>query len=154
VPRDAFPVEVVRVVDGDTLVAVRPGSTRQLKVRMLGVDSPESVKPGTAVACFGHQASAFLRRLLPRGHRVLAAYEVEREDSYHRQLWDLWLPDGTYVEAVLGASGLVRPDPFPPNVTYAAAIALAVRTAHDRRRGLWGSCALTAAFPQLAKRGQ
>jgi len=151
VPTDAFGVTVTRVVDGDTVIARRDGATATVRVRVLGVDSPESVKPGTPVACYGHQASAFTRMLLPAGTRMRAAYEVDHQDVYGRELWDLWFPDGRYFEAILAASGTVRPDPFPPNITYAAPIAAAVRAAHDQRRGLWGACALTRAFPQLAR---
>jgi micrococcal nuclease len=146
---DAFPVTVVRVVDGDTLVARHSGA--EVRVRLLGVDSPESVKPGTPVACFGHQASDFLRRLLPAGTVLRAAYEVEQHDAYGRELWDLWFGDGRLLQGVLAASGTVRPYPYKPNITYARPIAEAARAAHDARRGLWGACALTAAYPQLAK---
>lgn len=144
----AFDATVVRVVDGDTVIAQVGGRGPKLRVRLVGVDTPETVKPNTPVACFGHQASSFTRSLL-QGRRVRAAYEQERTDSYGRQLWDLWLPDGRYVQGLLVASGAARAYPYRPNTTYADVLADAQRRAERERRGLWGSCSATAAFPQL-----
>jgi micrococcal nuclease len=149
VPHDAFVATVVRDVDGDTILARATGGDAVLRVRVVGIDSPESVKPDTPVACYGHEAAALTASLLPKGARVRAAYEVEHQDRYGRELWDLWLPDGRFLQTVLAASGTVRPDPFPPNTLYAVPIAAAARRAHDAARGLWGHCALSAAFPQL-----
>ena len=148
-PHDAFAVTVVRVVDGDTILARVGGRGGDLRVRILGIDSPESVKPNTPVACYGHEASALTRRLLPGGVQLRAAYEVEHQDRYGRELWDLWLADGRFLATVLAASGTVRPDPFQPNTAYAAPIEAAAREAHDAGRGLWGHCAFSAAFPQV-----
>src|SRR4051794_32279111 len=72
-PRDAFRATVDRVVDGDTFVARRDG--RLLRVRLIGIDAPESVKPDAPVECFGKEAARFLQRLLPEGAIVRAAYE-------------------------------------------------------------------------------
>src|SRR3954454_14983088 len=58
---------VVRVVDGDTL-HVRLGGVEE-KVRYIGIDTPESVKPGTPVQCFAKRASAYNERLVG-GERV------------------------------------------------------------------------------------
>jgi micrococcal nuclease len=71
-PGDAFPATVERVVDGDTFIAVRDG--RRVRVRLIGVDAPESVKPDAPVECYGREASALLSRLLPAGAPVRGAY--------------------------------------------------------------------------------
>ena len=57
---------VERVVDGDT-VDLRFASGRE-RVRLLGIDTPETVKPNTPVQCFGPEASARAKALLPHGH--------------------------------------------------------------------------------------
>ncbi|HVU74156.1 MAG TPA: thermonuclease family protein [Mycobacteriales bacterium] len=149
VPRDAFAATVVRVVDGDTILARVGGRGANLRVRLLGIDSPESVKPDTPVACYGHEASSLTASLLPKGAQIRAAYEKEHQDRYGRELWDVWLPDGRYLETVLAASGTVRPDPFKPNIAYAAPIEAAAREAHDAGRGLWGRCSFHDAFPEV-----
>lgn len=148
VPSDAFSALVTRVVDGDTVVAQVDGQGPRLRVRLLGIDTPETVKPGAPVACFGHQASAFSTSLLT-GQRVRAIHQAEEVDGFGRQLWDLWLPDGRFVATLLTASGAARAYPYPPNTAHAADIAAGEDLARAQRRGLWGSCALTAAFPQL-----
>jgi micrococcal nuclease len=92
-PGDAFGATVERVVDGDTFVAVRDG--RRVRVRLIGVDAPESVKPDAPVECYGREASALLTRLLPGGGEVRAAYQTEQHrDPNGRDLWDVWLPTG------------------------------------------------------------
>lgn len=147
-PHDAFDVTVVRVVDGDTILARVGGRGASLRVRILGIDSPESVKPDTPVACYGHEASALTMSLLPKGSHISAAYEKEHQDKYGRELWDLWLPDGRFLATLLAASGTVRPDPFKPNIAYAGPIGAAAREAHDAGRGLWGHCSFADAFPE------
>jgi micrococcal nuclease len=62
-PAGAFIATVERVVDGDTLIATR--NSRRVRVRLIGVDAPESVKPDSPVECFGPEASAQLEQLLP-----------------------------------------------------------------------------------------
>ncbi len=148
VPADAQMAQVVRDVDGDTIIAAVGGA--DVRVRLLGLDTPESVKPGTPVACFGHEASSFTTRLLPRGTRLRVAYEVEHTDAYGRQLWDLWLPDGRWVNGLLVASGAARAYPYRPNTTYATELAAAEATAKAGHRGLWSACDPHAAFPQDA----
>jgi len=148
VPTDAQAAQVVRDVDGDTIIAAVGGA--DVRVRLLGLDTPESVKPGTPVACFGHEASSFTTRLLPKGTRLRVAYEAEHTDAYGRQLWDLWLPDGRWVNGLLVASGAARAYPYRPNTTYATELAAAEVLAKAGRRGLWSACDPHAAFPQDA----
>jgi micrococcal nuclease len=56
--------DVVRVVDGDTVIVTRHGSSAHETVRLVGVDAPETVDPDRPVGCFGPQASDFLSELL------------------------------------------------------------------------------------------
>jgi micrococcal nuclease len=139
VPAGAFAARVVRVVDGDTFLADFAGSHRPVYVRVIGIDTPETVKPGVPVRCYGPQASAFTKHLLPRGTLVHAAYEPGGDlDRYGRQLWDVWLPDGRFLESVLAAAGTARAYPFAPQVEHAALIAQLAGRARVQRRGLWG----------------
>ena len=153
VPPSAFTATVVRIVDGDTIIARTSSGGPKLRVRVVGIDTPESVKPGEGVACYGHQASTFTRQLLPAGTTIRAAYELDQHDHYGRELWDIWLPDGRSLEAVLAASGVARIDPFPPNTEHADVLARASTDAQAARRGLWGACGFAKAYPDLAKEG-
>lgn len=145
VPADAFRARVLRVVDGDTFLAdplSGPAAGRgSVRVRLVAVDAPESVKPDTPVQCWGPQASHALTALLPRGSEVRAAYEGARhEDEFGRQLWHVWLPDGRFLEDVLVTAGDVHPVTYAGQDRYAAHLAALARTARAHRAGLWGAC--------------
>jgi micrococcal nuclease len=138
VPAGAFAARVERVVDGDTFLATVAGGGSPVRVRVIGVDTPETVKPGVAVRCYGPQASAFTKHLLPAGSLVQAAHEPGGDlDRYGRQLWDVWLPDGRFLESVLAAAGTARAYPYPPQVQHAALIRSLADAARAAQRGLW-----------------
>jgi len=139
VPEGAFSATVERVVDGDTFVARRDG--RPFRVRLIGVDAPESVKPDSPVECYGPEASRQLHRLLPDGARVRAAYEPGGErDRFGRQLWDVWLPDGRFLQGVLVVQGAAEARLYRPQHTYADLLARVEDRARAGGAGLWGSC--------------
>ena len=136
-PPDAASALVVRVVDGDTVIGRLPGQS-DVRVRIIGVDTPETVKPDTPVACFGEVASTYAKTLLT-GRTVRVAYEPEdRLDKYGRQLWDIWLPDGRFLAGLLVADGLGRAYPFAPNLRYAPLLHSLQAQAKADHRGLWG----------------
>jgi micrococcal nuclease len=80
---------VVRAVDGDTLEVAIDGGTTET-VRLIGVDTPETVKPDTPVQCFGPRASRFEHRRV-EGHRVRLLTGVEPRDYYGRLLAYVWV---------------------------------------------------------------
>jgi len=126
---------VVRVVDGDTVILAGLGSSR-----IVGVDTPETVKPDTPVQCFGPRASAFSKHVLGAAGRVRYRVAVEPVDAYGRRLVYLWLPDGRFFNALLVRRGLARTLPFPPNTRYAPLFQRLAERAARRGRGLWGRC--------------
>ena len=138
-PHGAFAATVERVVDGDTFVARRDG--RRLRVRLIGVDAPESVRPGAPVDCYGPEAARLLRDLLPRGVALRAAYQGEpRQDRFGRELWDVWLGDGRFLQAELVRAGAAGPHPYPPQTRYADLLdGLDVR-ARRAGAGRYGAC--------------
>src|SRR3954452_17684326 len=138
-PPGAFAARVVRVVDGDTLLATPASGSGVVRVRGIGVGTPDTVKPGTPVRCYGPQASAFTKHLLPPGSVVHATHEPGGVvDRYGRQLWDVWLPDGRFLESVLVAAGAARAYPYPPQTAYADLLHALAAEAQERGRGLWG----------------
>lgn len=138
-PGRAFDATVERVVDGDTLIALRRGE--RLRVRLIGVDAPESVRPEFPVECWGPEAAALLARLLPPGTRVRAAYQRGgRQDRYGRELWDVWLADGRFVQAVLVRRGAAEAVAYEPQVEHAEALAGLESVARREGRGKFGAC--------------
>src|SRR3954451_4828029 len=104
---DAFgQAQVVRVVDGDT-IRVRLGD-RTERVRYIGVDTPESVKPGTPVQCFAKRAAAANASLVA-GQQVRLIGDVEHRDRYGRLLAYVYRArDGAFVNALLVRDGYAR----------------------------------------------
>ena len=134
----ALSAVIVRVVDGDTVIGRLPGQAA-VRVRIIGVDTPETVKPDTPVACFGPVASAYTKHLLT-GLTVRVGYEPGgTTDRYGRQLWDVWLSDGRFLAGLLVAEGLGRAYPFAPQTRYAALLHALQTEAQAAHRGLWGS---------------
>lgn len=127
---------VVRVVDGDTFEARIGGEVED--VRLIGVDTPETVKPGEPVQCFGPQASRFQHRLV-EGRRVRLVFGVERRDVYGRLLAYAYLGP-RFVNAELLRRGLARTLAIPPNTRFSARFERLQQEAARAGRGLWGAC--------------
>ena len=134
---------VTRVVDGDTvMVRLGGGGARRTEtVRYIGVDTPESVKPGEPVQCFGKQASAFNERLV-EGRRVRLEVGRERTDRYGRLLAYVYLRENgsPFVNAELLRRGYARTLAIPPNTDRAGRFAELQRLARTKGRGLWSAC--------------
>lgn len=135
-PRAAGPLPVTRVVDGDTIEVRLDG--RAESVRLIGVDTPETVKPDTPVQCFGPRASHFMKRLLG-GRRVRLVFGAERRDVYGRLLAYVRLGP-RFVNAILLRRGLARSLTIPPNDRFAPLFQRLELGAARAGRGLWGAC--------------
>lgn len=133
---DPATVRVKRVVDGDTIEVELGG--RDEYVRLIGVDTPETVKPDTPVQCFGERASHFSKRLL-KGRRVRLVFGVEPRDVYGRLLAYVYLGRRFY-NPILVRRGLARSLTIPPNDRFAQRFRRLERGAARAGRGLWGAC--------------
>jgi micrococcal nuclease len=133
-PKGAVRSEVQRVTDGDTFVATVKG--RRERVRVIGVDTPESVAPNRPDEPFGEESSDFAKRYLS-GETVLLAGDAESRDRYGRMLAYVWLADGTFWNALLAAEGYAQQLTIPPNVAYAGLFRRLVGEARRANRGLW-----------------
>lgn len=130
---------VAEVVDGDT-VDLDIGGRRE-RVRLLGVDAPESVHPSVPVQCFGAEASAALGQLLTPGTEVRLRRDVEARDRYDRLLLYLYrVDDDLFVNQWILAQGLADTAFYEPNTTLAAPLRQARGQAMAGGIGLWGSC--------------
>lgn len=135
-PRASASAVVTRVVDGDTIEVRLDGRTED--VRYIGVDTPETVKPGAPVDCFGPQASAFNHRLV-EGRRVRLVFDVQLRDVYGRLLAYVYLGK-RFVSAELVRRGLARTLTIPPDDRFAGYLKRLEITASRAGRGLWGAC--------------
>ncbi len=140
VSRDGANATVVRVVDGDTVQVDIDG--RREKLRLIGIDTPETVKPDTPVQCYGPEASAFTKQLLPEGTAVRIERDVEARDDYGRLLGYVYrADDGMFVNLEIVAQGYAVLLTFPPNVAHVDEFVAAARAAERANLGLWGACA-------------
>ncbi|HEV7917971.1 MAG TPA: thermonuclease family protein [Solirubrobacterales bacterium] len=127
---------VTRVVDGDTIVVSAGGRTH--RVRYIGVDTPETVKPNAPVECFGNRASKFNHELI-EGKTVKLVPDREPRDRYGRALAYVYLGD-RFVNAELVKRGLARTLEIDPNTSKASYLAQLERVAIRTNKGLWGAC--------------
>ncbi|MGC1166657.1 MAG: thermonuclease family protein [Solirubrobacterales bacterium] len=134
-PRSAH-AYVARVVDGDTVEARIDGEIED--VRLIGVDTPETVKPEAPVECFGPEASRFTHQTL-EGQQVRLVFGVERRDVYGRLLAYVYI-GRRFVNAELVRHGLARTLAIPPNTLHSALFRRLELGAARAGRGLWGAC--------------
>lgn len=130
---------VVSVVDGDT-VRIRIGHTVET-VRLIGIDTPETKDPRRPVGCYGPEASARTRELLPKGTVVEVVPDSELRDTFGRLLaYVTRVDDGVFVNLRLAAEGYAEVLSITPNTTHAAEIRAAVDSARAAGLGLWSAC--------------
>lgn len=129
---------VSRVVDGDTIDVQKDGTI--IRVRLIGLDTPETVDPRKPIQCFGAEASA-------EAHRILAGQTVRLEtdpsqdthDKYGRLLAYAFLPDGSNVAEHLIADGFGHEYTYDMPYRYQKEFRAAEATARAAGRGLWAS---------------
>jgi micrococcal nuclease len=130
---------VVRVVDGDTVVVAVGGVEES--VRLIGIDTPESVARDRPDECFGAEAAERLAELLPPGTVVRLTRDVEPRDVYDRLLAYLQRePDGLFVNVAQVGDGYAVAKDYPPNTAHRADLEQAERAARAAGRGLWPAC--------------
>lgn len=130
---------VAAITDGDTL-RVRIAGTEE-RVRLLGIDTPETHGRGGLRECFGREATDNLRRLVPPGTAVRLERDVEARDRYGRLLAYVYRAgDGRFVNLAQVEEGFAAVLTYPPNVAHAEAFVAAAAEARRAGRGLWGRC--------------
>jgi micrococcal nuclease len=135
-PAKTDTARVARVVDGDTVEIELDGGIDRL--RYIGVDTPETVKPGAPVECFGPEAHEFNEELVD-GKTVRLDFDAERRDVYGRLLAYVHVGD-TFVNEELVRRGYATTLTIAPNDRYADRFAELERKASAAGVGLWGAC--------------
>jgi micrococcal nuclease len=125
---------VTRVVDGDTIIVDMDGTEE--RVRLIGVDTPESVHPDRARNVpYGAVASAFAKDAL-EGRRVDLEFDAQERDRYGRLLAYVYI-DGEMFNKTLLSEGHAQISTYPPNVRYVDTFTRLQTDARERGAGLW-----------------
>ena len=129
---------VVRVVDGDTIDIERAGVRE--RVRLIGINSPESVDPRRPVECFGKEASKYASSILG-GQRVTVASDPTQstKDKYGRSLFYVYLPGGRSFNELMIEEGYAHEYTYHTPYRYQQEYKAAERDARANMRGLWAS---------------
>lgn len=128
-------VHVQRVVDGDTFIAENEKGD-QIKVRLIGVDTPETVKPNTPVQPYGKEASNYSKKELT-GKDVYLEYDKEEHDRYGRTLAYVWLDKSNMFNKELVRKGLAREKYYSPNGKYREEFKKAENEAKQDKLNIW-----------------
>jgi micrococcal nuclease len=137
---------VERIVDGDTIVVHITGRVEgpgagnapvgaSASVRLVGIDTPESVDPSRPVECYGRESAAATAALL-EGRRVRLVVDVEETDRYERLLRYVYI-GAEMANARLVVNGYAHAYTYPPNVRHADLFVRLQREARAAGRGLW-----------------
>jgi micrococcal nuclease len=129
-------VTVTRVVDGDTIHVMHDGD--DVTIRLIGVDTPETVAPDQPVECYGPQASRFTTSELT-GRRITLEFDRQLLDPFDRTLAYVWLGDELFNETLVN-EGYAEAKTYPPNTRYQSHLDAAEDAARASDRGLWGAC--------------
>lgn len=132
IPADATEAVVEYVHDGDTIF-LDDGR----KVRMLGINTPEI---GDNLECYGNEATALTRSLLPEGAHVWVQQDIEPLDQYGRSLLFVYTDDGTNVNLELLREGAAEVEMYKPNVLLRDEVYAAQDQARNADLGLWAAC--------------
>jgi len=132
---------VIKVVDGDTLDAKLDDEGKVFRIRFLGINTPETVDPRRPVQCFGKEASNKMKELLTgKRIRLEADPEADERDKYGRLLRNVYLEDGTDVNAYMVREGYAYAYlSFPLNAKRKKELKKLQEDAKMAGRGLWNS---------------
>ena len=132
----AIAADVVRVIDGDSIVVSISGQAEE--IRLIGIDAPEmGQRP------WGRKAREHLKEILLRSsNRVSVFYDVQRRDKYGRLLAYVRTAYGGLANAEMLKDGYAALFTLPPNVSYADEFRAAQEYARKRRLGIWGKLGL------------
>ena len=133
---DALSYEVIRAIDGDTLLISMYGT--EVTIRLIGIDAPESVHPDVEKNTpEGEQAALWLKQYMA-GKRVTLEYDQELNDRFGRTLAYVYV-DGFMLEDVLLTTGLARTITMEPNTRYQHHFELLEKEAREGGSGFWGT---------------
>lgn len=127
---------VIKIFDGDTIeVKCNDGI---YKVRLIGIDTPETHKPNTPVQCYGEEATEFAERIF--SHKLVKLEkDIKDKDVYDRLLRYVWIGD-LMINEIIAKQGYAYILTIPPNVKYTEVFKKATAQARENNLGLWNEC--------------
>lgn len=139
ISQTAIPVtlyEVNKVIDGDTIDVLIDGKKKN--IRLIGIDSPETVDPRKPVQCFGKEASSKAKEVL-KGKKVSLEADTSQgeRDKYDRLLRYVFLEDGTNFNKLMIAEGFAHEYTYDLPYKYRDEFIEAEKTASQQKLGLW-----------------
>jgi micrococcal nuclease len=134
-----FVVTIITVIDGDTVDIEIDGRTE--RVRLIGVNTPETKHPTKPIECFGPEASAYMTQQLPKGTDVRIVRDTEARDRYGRMLLYLYRnSDNLFINLDLISRGYGTPMSIEPNTFHRNDFVHAAALAEATNVGLWQAC--------------
>lgn len=147
-PKNLIEAQVIRVIDGDTIV-VSIDAVEE-KVRLIGIDTPESRankraelqekelgKDIESIVELGKKSKEFTKSMLENVPKVYLEFDVQQRDKYGRLLAYVYLPDGRMLNKEIICNGYAMPLTIPPNVKYEKEFRECFQKAIQERKGLW-----------------
>lgn len=134
-PNSYIKAFVLKVVDGDTITVIYKKS--KYKIRLLDVDTPESVKPGVPVQVYSKEATQFTQKKL-LNQEVKLVFEKSLKDRYGRLLAHVILKNEDYFNGILVRMGYARVEVLKPNNTYEEYFKKQQELAINDKQGVWG----------------
>ena len=129
--------KVSKITDGDTFY-VTTSSSEKYKIRLIGIDAPETRNVGVKVRkeYFGTEAKIFVTQLL-KNRKVKLTFDVQKTDRYGRVLAYVYLENGIFLNQYLVEKGYAVVSTFPPNVKFVEVFTKAEKSARNKKLGLW-----------------
>lgn len=129
--------KVSKITDGDTFY-VTTSSSEKYKIRLIGIDAPETRNVGVKVRkeYFGNEAKIFVTQLL-KNKKVKLTFDVQKTDRYGRVLAYVYLENGIFLNQYLVEKGYAVVSTFPPNVKFVEKFTQAERNARKLKLGMW-----------------
>lgn len=150
-PPPPLTYRVVAVIDGDTIDIDQNGKTERL--RLIGIDTPETKDPRKPVQCFAKEASEQAHKLLDgKQVRLEADPSQNNRDKYDRLLRYVYLEDGTSYNKQIILDGYAHEYTYNVPYTYQAEYKQAQKDAETAQRGLWSPSTCNGDTEQAAEK--
>lgn len=126
---------VIRVIDGDTFIADINGINT--KIRVIGIDTPESVNPDKSKNCEEGQIASNYTKSLLQGKKIYLEYDTQKTDDYGRTLAYVYIDKQTMLQDKLLENGYAQLMTIQPNCKYADRFYSLQQKAKDKNIGFW-----------------
>ena len=136
--KTAFESQVIRVVDGDTIIVAL--NQKPETIRFIGINTPETVAPNRPVQCYGPEASARTKELLTNKIvRLEQDHSQDNHDQYKRLLRYVFLEEDN-INRLLVREGYAKEYTYKIPYQYQKEFRAEQKTAKKNKVGLWGAC--------------